>query len=68
MIPAAFEYRAPSTIDEAVAALDGRPGEAKLIAGGHSLLPMMKLRAGAARRPGGLETAPGRVVPDPGRR
>ena len=44
MIPAAFEYRAPSSIDEAVAALEGNPGEAKLIAGGHSLLPMMKLR------------------------
>ncbi len=44
MIPAAFEYQAPSTVDEAVALLDAHPGEGKLIAGGHSLLPMMKLR------------------------
>ncbi len=44
MIPAAFDYVAPDTLDEAIAAL-GRGGEdAKLLAGGHSLIPLMKLR------------------------
>jgi carbon-monoxide dehydrogenase medium subunit len=47
MIPAAFEYRAPSSIQEALTILQERPGEAKLMAGGHSLLPMMKLRLAA---------------------
>ena len=44
MIPAAFEYHAPSTLREAVAILRRHPGDAKLLAGGHSLLPLMKLR------------------------
>ena len=44
MIPAAFDYRVPETVEEAIAALADTPGEGKLIAGGHSLLPMMKLR------------------------
>ena len=44
MIPAAFDYSAPASIDEAVSILRDRPGEAKLMSGGQSLLPMMKLR------------------------
>ena len=44
MIPAAFEYHAPATLRQAAALLRRYPGEAKLLAGGHSLLPMMKLR------------------------
>jgi aerobic carbon-monoxide dehydrogenase medium subunit len=44
MIPASFEYHAPSSVDEAIALLGRYNGEAKLIAGGHSLLPMLKLR------------------------
>jgi carbon-monoxide dehydrogenase medium subunit len=44
MIPAAFEYHAPSTLREALAILRKHPGEARVLAGGHSLLPMMKLR------------------------
>ncbi len=44
MIPAPFEYHAPSSLREAEAILRRYPGEAKLLAGGHSLLPMMKLR------------------------
>ena len=44
MIPAAFEYYSPTTLREALAILRRYPGEAKVLAGGHSLLPMMKLR------------------------
>ena len=44
MIPAAFEYHAPSSLREAVSILRRYPGEAKVLAGGHSLLPLMKLR------------------------
>ncbi len=47
MIPAAFDYAAPSSIDEAISLLRGRPGEAKIMSGGQSLLPMMKLRLAA---------------------
>jgi aerobic carbon-monoxide dehydrogenase medium subunit len=44
VIPRPFEYHAPQTLPEAVALL-GEYGEtAKVLAGGHSLLPMMKLR------------------------
>ena len=42
MIPAPFDYVRPGTVDEALEAL-GRP-DAKAIAGGHSLVPLMKLR------------------------
>jgi carbon-monoxide dehydrogenase medium subunit len=44
VIPAAFEYYAPGSIGEAVSLLARLGGESKLLAGGHSLLPMMKLR------------------------
>lgn len=44
MIPAPFEYATPQTLDEAVRLLASEGEEAKLLAGGHSLLPMMKLR------------------------
>lgn len=44
MIPAKFEYQAPTTIEEAVKLLAANPDEAKILAGGHSLLPAMKLR------------------------
>ena len=44
MIPAAFDYMAPTTIDEAVGLLAQHPDEAKILAGGHSLIPAMKLR------------------------
>jgi carbon-monoxide dehydrogenase medium subunit len=43
MIPAAFEYHRPTTLDEAVKLLS-RSDDAKVLAGGHSLLPAMKLR------------------------
>lgn len=44
MIPAVFEYRRAASVDEAVALLAEGGEDAKLLAGGHSLLPLMKLR------------------------
>ena len=44
MIPSSFEYSAPSTLDEALKMLNELGDEAKILAGGHSLIPMMKLR------------------------
>lgn len=44
MIPAAFDYERATSIDDALARLQRAAGAAKLIAGGHSLVPMMKLR------------------------
>jgi carbon-monoxide dehydrogenase medium subunit len=44
MIPAAFDYQRAGSADEAVALLAQHGDEAKLLAGGHSLLPLMKLR------------------------
>jgi carbon-monoxide dehydrogenase medium subunit len=44
VIPAAFEYRAPGTIEEVLDELTRLGDEAKILAGGHSLLPLMKLR------------------------
>ena len=44
MIPVAFEYHAPGTVPEALSLLSSLGADAKLLAGGHSLLPMMKLR------------------------
>ncbi|MDT7835727.1 FAD binding domain-containing protein [Aquabacterium sp. OR-4] len=44
MIPPAFEYHAPRSVGEAIGLLGSLGPDAKLLAGGHSLLPMMKLR------------------------
>lgn len=44
MIPPSFDYHAPRSLGEAVALLASLGEDAKLLAGGHSLLPMMKLR------------------------
>lgn len=44
MIPPSFDYHAPSTVAEAVGLLAQLGDDAKILAGGHSLLPMMKLR------------------------
>ena len=44
MIPGEFKYKRPSSKSEALAMLSGGSEEARAIAGGHSLLPMMKLR------------------------
>jgi len=44
MIPPSFDYHAPRTVQDAVGLLTQLGSDAKLLAGGHSLLPMMKLR------------------------
>ncbi|HKG20889.1 MAG TPA: xanthine dehydrogenase family protein subunit M [Blastocatellia bacterium] len=44
MIPAQFDYVVASTLEEAVSLLAEHPDEAKILAGGHSLIPAMKLR------------------------
>jgi aerobic carbon-monoxide dehydrogenase medium subunit len=44
MYPARFDYVAPTTVDEVLAVLAERGDEAKVLAGGQSLIPMMKLR------------------------
>jgi carbon-monoxide dehydrogenase medium subunit len=44
MIPPGFDYHAPRSVGDAIQLLGSLGGDAKLLAGGHSLLPMMKLR------------------------
>ena len=44
MIPGSFDYHAPATLDEALKLLGELGEDAKILAGGHSLIPMMKLR------------------------
>ena len=46
-IPAAFEYERATSVENALELLQARGPEARLLAGGHSLLPMMKLRLAA---------------------
>ncbi len=48
MIPAVFAYERPATLDAALAALAASNGSAKLLAGGMSLLPLLKLRLATA--------------------
>ncbi len=44
MIPSTFEYHSPASVDEAITLLGNLGDDAKLLAGGHSLIPLMKLR------------------------
>ncbi|MGH6740736.1 MAG: FAD binding domain-containing protein, partial [Bradyrhizobium sp.] len=44
MKPAKFDYHAPATLDAAIALLQRYKGDARLLAGGQSLLPMMNFR------------------------
>jgi carbon-monoxide dehydrogenase medium subunit len=44
VIPTAFEYERATSLDDALARLQAAKGKGKLIAGGHSLVPLMKLR------------------------
>ena len=44
MFPAAFDYKAPASLDEALGILAERGDEAKVMAGGQSLIPLLKLR------------------------
>jgi carbon-monoxide dehydrogenase medium subunit len=47
VIPSPFDYAAPETIQEAVSALQEGGEDAKILAGGHSLVPLMRLRLAA---------------------
>ena len=47
LIPAEFDYVAPGSLDEALSALADGGEDAKVLAGGHSLIPLMKLRLAA---------------------
>ena len=54
MIPTAFDYQAPTTVDEALAALASGGDDVKVMGGGQSLLPILRMRLNApdaARRP-----------------
>ena len=59
MIPAEFDYVAPETLDDAIAALRDGGEDAKLLAGGHSLIPLMKLRLAAPTLLVDLRRVPG---------
>ncbi|MGI9083799.1 MAG: FAD binding domain-containing protein [Aeromicrobium sp.] len=47
MIPSAFDYQAPTSVDDALAALAAGGDDAKILAGGQSLIPVLKLRLAA---------------------
>jgi len=59
MIPAEFDYEAPESLEEAIRILHENGDEAKLLAGGHSLLPLMKLRLAAPALLVDLRRVPG---------
>jgi carbon-monoxide dehydrogenase medium subunit len=68
MYPARFDYDAPTTVEEAIAILDRSGGEAKILAGGQSLIPMLKLRFASPERVVDINNIPGlgyhRLDPD----
>ena len=59
MIPAEFDYVAPASLDEALTALREGGEDAKILAGGHSLIPLMKLRLAAPTLLVDLRKVPG---------
>ena len=59
MIPPEFDYVAPETLEEALGALRDGGEDAKIIAGGHSLVPLMKLRLAAPTLHVDLRRVPG---------
>jgi carbon-monoxide dehydrogenase medium subunit len=59
VIPSPFEYTAPETIQEAVGALQEGGEDAKILAGGHSLVPLMRLRLAAPALLVDLRRVPG---------
>jgi carbon-monoxide dehydrogenase medium subunit len=59
VIPPEFDYVAPDTLDDALSALSGGGEDAKVLAGGHSLLPLMKLRLAAPTLLVDLRKVPG---------
>jgi carbon-monoxide dehydrogenase medium subunit len=67
MYPSRFRYEAPRSIEEAIALLRDGDGEAKVLAGGQSLVPMMKLRFAAPELVVDINNLPGldHLVADP---
>jgi carbon-monoxide dehydrogenase medium subunit len=59
MYPAAFDYHAPSSVQDALGLLGKLGDDAKLLAGGHSLIPMMKLRLAQPKHLIDLRNIPG---------
>ncbi|EQD77585.1 Molybdopterin dehydrogenase, FAD-binding domain protein, partial [mine drainage metagenome] len=59
MIPASFEYRAPKSLEETLDLLHQHPGEARVLAGGQSLIPLMKLRFAQPKMLVDLQHVPG---------
>jgi carbon-monoxide dehydrogenase medium subunit len=59
MYPAAFEYHAPTSVQEALGLLGKLKDDAKILAGGHSLIPMMKLRLAQPKHLIDLRKVPG---------
>jgi aerobic carbon-monoxide dehydrogenase medium subunit len=59
VIPAEFDYLAPASLDEALQALRDGGEDAKVLAGGHSLIPLMKLRLAAPTLLVDLRRVPG---------
>ena len=59
MITAPFDYEAPESLEEAVRMLHENGEDAKLLAGGHSLLPLMKVRLAAPTMLVDLRKVPG---------
>jgi carbon-monoxide dehydrogenase medium subunit len=59
MIPAEFDYEAPESLDQAIRMLHDNGEDAKLLAGGHSLIPLMKLRLAAPALLVDLRRVPG---------
>jgi carbon-monoxide dehydrogenase medium subunit len=59
MYPAAFEYHAPTSVQDALGLLGRLGDDAKILAGGHSLIPMMKLRLAQPKHLIDLRKVPG---------
>src|SRR2546428_3702578 len=59
MYPAAFEYHAPNSVKDALGLLGRLKDDTKLLAGGHSLIPMMKLRLAQPKHLIDLRRVPG---------
>ncbi len=59
MIPSAFDYHAPATLAEAIALLEEHGEVAKVLSGGQSLLPLLKLRLGYATQLVDIGNIPG---------
>ncbi len=59
MYPAAFEYHAPTSVQDALGLLGRLKDDAKILAGGHSLVPMMKLRLAQPKHIVDLRKVPG---------